>query len=79
MILKDLLQHFGLHSVPFARAVPKGALLAHQSFNETLTRLRFAIESRTAAMVTAEPGLGLRASGFGETAAGDHGLAEPEA
>jgi general secretion pathway protein A len=58
MSLKALLSHFGLHSPPFARAVPAGALLDHQSFQETLTRLRLAIESRTAAMVTAEPGLG---------------------
>lgn len=58
MIVKDLLQHFGLHSMAFTRAVPKGALLSHQSFTESLTRLQFAIESRTPAMITAEPGLG---------------------
>ena len=58
MSLKALLQHFGLHSPPFTRAVPAGALLAHASFNEALTRLRYAVESRTPAMVTADPGLG---------------------
>jgi type II secretory pathway predicted ATPase ExeA len=58
MSLKALLQHFGLHSPPFTRAVPAGGLLAHASFNEALTRLRYAAESRTPAMVTAEPGLG---------------------
>lgn len=58
MSLKALLSHFGLHSAPFTRAVLPGALLDHQSFQETLARLRLAIESRTAAMVTADPGLG---------------------
>jgi general secretion pathway protein A len=58
MSFKSLLQHFSLHSAPFARAVPPAALLAHQSFTETLTRLRYAVESRTPAMVTADPGLG---------------------
>jgi type II secretory pathway predicted ATPase ExeA len=58
MSLKALLLHFGLHSPPFTRAVPDGALLLHTSFNEALTRLRYAVESRTPAMVTAEPGLG---------------------
>lgn len=58
MSLKALLRHFGLHSPPFARSVPTGGLLGHASFNEALTRLRFAVESKTPAMLTAEPGLG---------------------
>lgn len=58
MSLKDLCHHFGLLSPPFARAVPDAGLLRHRSFAEALARLSFAIESRTPALLTAEPGTG---------------------
>jgi type II secretory pathway predicted ATPase ExeA len=58
MKMKDLCQHFGLHTPPFGRAVGPAGLLRHRSFTEALARLLLAIESRTPAVLTAEPGLG---------------------
>lgn len=58
MSLKALLNHFGFSAHPFTRGVPDGALLLHRSFTEALGRLRLSLESRTAAILTAEPGLG---------------------
>lgn len=58
MNLDSLLNHFGLAIQPFARAVPEAGLLRHRSFAEALTRLSLAVESRTPALLTAEPGLG---------------------
>lgn len=58
MSLKDLCLHFGLHTPPFARNVPAPGLLRHRSFEEALSRLRLAVESRAPAVLTAEPGLG---------------------
>ena len=58
MNLDTLLNHFGLATPPFARAVPEAGLLRHKSFAEALTRLSLAVESRTPALLTAEPGLG---------------------
>ncbi len=58
MSMKSLCQHFGLHTPPFARAVPDAGLLRHKSFAEALARLGYAIESRTPSVLTAEPGLG---------------------
>jgi general secretion pathway protein A len=58
MNLDALLNHFGLATHPFARAVPEAGLLRHRSFAEALTRLGLAVESRTPALLTAEPGLG---------------------
>lgn len=58
MSLKNLCRHFGLHTPPFERAVPDDGLLRHKSFAEALARLLFAIESKTPAVFTAEPGLG---------------------
>jgi len=58
MSIKALLTHFGFHSNPFSRPVPDGALLLHRSFSEAMERLRMAIESRTPALITADPGLG---------------------
>jgi type II secretory pathway predicted ATPase ExeA len=56
--VETLLRHFGLTVLPFARAVPEGGLLEHKSFAETLARLHLAVESKTAMLLTAEPGLG---------------------
>jgi type II secretory pathway predicted ATPase ExeA len=58
MNLDALLNHFGLASQPFARAVPEAGLVRHRSFAEGLTRLTLAVETRTPALLTAEPGLG---------------------
>jgi type II secretory pathway predicted ATPase ExeA len=58
MTLQALHQHFGLHSAPFARAVPSAGLVQHRSFSESLARIHLAIESRTPALFCAEPGLG---------------------
>ena len=58
MTLQAIHQHFGLHSAPFARAVPSAGLLPHRSFSESLTRIGLAIESRTPCLFSAEPGLG---------------------
>lgn len=56
--VEKLLRHFGLTSLPFTRSVSEGALLEHKSFTEALERLSLAIGSRTAMLLTAEPGLG---------------------
>ena len=58
MNLDALLNHFGLATHPFARAVPEAGLLRHKSFAEALTRLSLAVDTRTPALLTAEPGLG---------------------
>lgn len=58
MPVDQLLRHFGLTLMPFARPVPPGGLLQHKSFEEALTRLSLAVESKSAALLTAEPGLG---------------------
>jgi type II secretory pathway predicted ATPase ExeA len=58
MPVDQLLRHFGLTLMPFARPVPPPGLLRHKSFEEALARLSLALESRSAALVTAEPGLG---------------------
>ncbi len=58
MPVDQLLRHFGLTLMPFARPVPAGGLLQHKSFDEALTRLSLAVESKSAAVLTAEPGLG---------------------
>jgi type II secretory pathway predicted ATPase ExeA len=56
--VEKLLRHFGLTSLPFGRSVGEGGLLEHKSFVEALERLRLAVDSRTAMLLTAEPGLG---------------------
>lgn len=56
--VENLLRHFGLTRLPFARSVPQDGLLEHKSFVEALERLRLAVDSRTAILLTAEPGLG---------------------
>jgi type II secretory pathway predicted ATPase ExeA len=58
MNLDALLNHFGLAVHPFARAVPEAGLLRHRSFVEALVRLTLAVDTRTPALLTAEPGLG---------------------
>ena len=58
MNLDALLNHFGLAAHPFTRAVPEAGLLRHRSFTEALTRLTLAVDTRTPALLTAEPGLG---------------------
>lgn len=58
MPVDQLLRHFGLTLMPFARPVPPAGLLKHKSFEEALSRLSLAVESRSAAVITAEPGLG---------------------
>lgn len=58
MNLDALLNHFGLMTHPFARAVPEAGLVRHRSFGEALTRLSLAVDTRTPALLTAEPGLG---------------------
>lgn len=58
MNLDALLNHFGLAQHPFARAVPGAGVLRHRSFAEALTRLSLAVDTRTPALLTAEPGLG---------------------
>lgn len=58
MSVDKLLRHFGLTRLPFARSVGEGGLLEHKSFVEARARLRLAVESRTAMLLTAEPGLG---------------------
>lgn len=58
MSVDQLLRHFGLTAMPFARSVPEAGLLRHKSFAEALTRLTLAVESRTPALLCAEPGLG---------------------
>jgi type II secretory pathway predicted ATPase ExeA len=58
MSVDNFLRHFGLTALPFARDVPPNALLRHKSFTEALSRLSFAVESRTPALFVADPGLG---------------------
>jgi type II secretory pathway predicted ATPase ExeA len=58
MPVDKLLRHFGLTCLPFTRAVPRDGLLEHKSFVEAHERLRLAVESKTAMLLTAEPGLG---------------------
>jgi len=58
MSVDQLLRHFGLTLMPFARPVPPAGLLKHKSFEEALSRLALAVESKSAAVVIAEPGLG---------------------
>lgn len=58
MNLDTLLNHFGLRSQPFARAVPEAGLVRHRSFAEALVRLGLAVDTRTPALLTADPGLG---------------------
>lgn len=58
MPVDQFLRHFGLTLMPFARPVPPAGLLKHKSFEEALSRLSLAVESKSAAVVTAEPGLG---------------------
>jgi type II secretory pathway predicted ATPase ExeA len=58
MPVDNLLRHFGLTCLPFTRSVPREGLLSHKSFAETLERLRLSVESKTAMLLTAEPGLG---------------------
>ena len=58
MSVNDFLQHFGLTTMPFARAVPQDGLVQHKSFVEARTRLQLAFESRTPALFCAEAGLG---------------------
>jgi type II secretory pathway predicted ATPase ExeA len=58
MSVDELLRHFGLTSLPFARSVPAAGLLPHRSFTEALTRLKLAAETKSALLFTAEPGLG---------------------
>jgi type II secretory pathway predicted ATPase ExeA len=56
--VENLLRHFGLTRLPFARSVPADGLLEHKSFIEARERLRLAVESRTAMLLTADHGLG---------------------
>lgn len=56
--LHDVCRHFGFVHPPFARDVAFTAVLHHRSFAEALARVRLAIESKTPALLTAEPGLG---------------------
>jgi type II secretory pathway predicted ATPase ExeA len=58
MNLDTFLNHFGLASQPFARAVPEAGLVRHRSFAEALVRLSLAVDTQTPALLTAEPGLG---------------------
>jgi type II secretory pathway predicted ATPase ExeA len=58
MNLDALLNHFGLATHPFARTVPEAGLVRHRSFAEALVRLTLAVDTRTPALLTAEPGLG---------------------
>lgn len=58
MNVSDLLGHFSLHELPFARAVSEAGLLRHRSFSEALTRLELAIATKSPALLLAEPGLG---------------------
>ena len=58
MLVDNLLRHFGLTALPFARGVPAAGILRHKSFVESLERLALAAESQTAMLLTAEPGLG---------------------
>jgi len=58
MPVDQFLRHFGLTLMPFARPVPSAGLLKHKSFEEALARLSLAVESKSAALITAEPGLG---------------------
>lgn len=58
MTPQDLSRHFGLSLPPFARAVPAAGLLRHKTFVEAHTRLQFAIEARSPAVLLAEHGSG---------------------
>lgn len=58
MPVEDLLRHFGLIALPFARSVTGDGLLLHKSFVEARSRLHLAVASKTAMLLTAEPGLG---------------------
>lgn len=58
MSVEQLLRHFGLTCLPFARSVNEPGLLRHRTFTEGLERLTLAVESKTAMVLTAAPGLG---------------------
>lgn len=50
--------HFKLHRQPFPQAADSAALLHHQSLNDALERLRFAIDRGGIALLSAESGCG---------------------
>ena len=56
--VEKLLRHFGLTCLPFARSVSEPGLLRHKTFAEALERLALSVESKTAMLLTADPGLG---------------------
>lgn len=51
-------EHFALTNPPFPRLAPEAALLRHQGIEEVLTRLRFALQRDTIALLVAESGCG---------------------
>lgn len=51
-------EHFDLKSPPFPRVASEAALLRHQGLEETLARLRFALERDTIALLVGESGCG---------------------
>lgn len=53
-----LLRHFRLKANPFARDLPKDALLKHQGFVEAFERLRLTVEVEAVATLVSEPGCG---------------------
>lgn len=56
--MNQMLRHYGLRFHPFARGVPKEAVLEHRGFAEAHSRLRYAIELDAIAALVAESGCG---------------------
>ena len=56
--MTTLQEHFGLSSQPFPRLPAEGAILRHKGLEEVLTRLHFAMERDTIALLVAECGCG---------------------
>lgn len=54
----NLLEYFGLSSQPFPKAATDEALLMHPALEKAVTRMRFALERDTIAMIVAESGCG---------------------
>jgi type II secretory pathway predicted ATPase ExeA len=53
-----LQEHFGLASVPFPKSAPDAAIMRHPGVEESLVRLRSALDRDTVATVVAESGCG---------------------
>ena len=57
-MMNKVLSRFGLAKNPFTKDVPVDELFEHDSSEGALKRLRAALEGRSSAVLTGEPGTG---------------------